>query len=210
MIVGSRSAVPDDIKADICRVVRSIQFTGLAAGACAFRAGVAYLALRLLGWTPHFCVGGVLYRAGPDAMRDTMAFCGQGNAGQMVYGHFVGHVWLEMEGELIDFTCGDWPHLDPRAELLDAGLGAICWEAPPPTFVWMTRGLLDWQPEGSPEIGKLWYGLQPSNFFETLRDQIEQLGPTIVTNLVRMNLPTRVRNLAMLPAAAAPSRELPV
>jgi hypothetical protein len=26
-----------------------------------------------------------------------------------------------MDGELIDFTCGDWPHLDPRAELLDVG-----------------------------------------------------------------------------------------
>jgi hypothetical protein len=82
MIVGSRSAVPDDIKAGICRVVRTIQFTGLAGGACAFRAGVGYLALGLLGWKPHFCIGGVLYRAGPSAIRDTMAFCGQGNAGQ--------------------------------------------------------------------------------------------------------------------------------
>jgi hypothetical protein len=55
--------------------------------------------------------------------------------------------------------------------------------------------LLDWQPEGSPEIGELWYGpwhgLQPSNFFETLRDGVEPLGATIVTNLVRMDLPVR-------------------
>jgi hypothetical protein len=64
MIVGSGVAVPDD-----------------------------YLALGLLGRKPHFCVGGVLYRGGPSAIRDTMAFCGRGNAGQMVDGHFVGQVW---------------------------------------------------------------------------------------------------------------------
>jgi hypothetical protein len=38
---------------------------------------------------------------------------------------------------------------------------------------------------------------QPSNFFEALRDQIDRLGPTIVTNLARTNLP-RVHTLAML------------
>ena len=78
------------------------------------------------------------------------------------------------------------PHLDPRAELLDASLGPIRWDAPPPIFVWMTRGLLDWQPEGSPEIGELWYGpwhgLRPSNSFETLSDQIERLGPQPARN----------------------------
>jgi hypothetical protein len=49
---------------------------------------------------------------------------------------------------------------------------------------------------------RAWYGPQPSNFFETVRDQIGWLGPTIVTNLARMNLPTRVQKLAMLPTAA--------
>ena len=70
MIVGSRSAVPDDVKGDICRVVRSIHFTGLAGGTCAFVEG-SYLALKL---KPHLCVRGVLYRAGLSAIRDTMAF----------------------------------------------------------------------------------------------------------------------------------------
>jgi hypothetical protein len=31
--------------------------------------------------------------------------------------------------------------------------------------------------------------------FETLWDQIERLGPTIMTNLARVNLPASVRNL---------------
>jgi hypothetical protein len=68
----------------------------------------------------------------------------------MVDSHFVGHAWLEMDGELINFTCGDRPHLDPRAELLDAASGPIRWDSPRPTFVWMTQGLHHWQPKGSP------------------------------------------------------------
>jgi hypothetical protein len=48
----------------------------------------------------------VLYRAGPTAFGDTIALREQGNTGQIVDGHFVGHVWLEMDGELIDFTAG--------------------------------------------------------------------------------------------------------
>ena len=88
MIVGSRSAVSDDIKADVARVVRSIKFTGTIGGDCVVRAGIGFVALGLLGFKPPFCVGGMLYGAGPSAIHDTMAFCAQGNAGQMVNGHF--------------------------------------------------------------------------------------------------------------------------
>ena len=56
--------------------------------------------------------------------------------------------------ELFDFTRDDWPPLDPRAELFDAGSGSIRGDPLQPTFVWMN----DRQPEGSPEIGELWYG----------------------------------------------------
>ena len=203
MIVGSGSAVSDDIKADVARVVRSIKFTGTIGGDCVVRAGIGFVALGLLGFKPRFCVGGMLYRAGPDALGDTMAVCGPGNAGQMIDGHFIGHVWLGLDDELVDFSCADWPDLDPRGELLVAGidLPPVQWRAPPPTFVWATKGLFDWQPVGSPDIGELWYGPwrgpQPIDFFETLMDQIVPLGEAVVTNLVRMNLPDRVRTLAM-------------
>jgi hypothetical protein len=114
MIVGSRSAVPDDIKAGICRVVRTIQFTGLAGGACAFRAGVGYLALGLLGWKPHFCIGGVLYRAGPSAIRDTMAFCGRGMQDKWSMA-----VSLVKFGRTVRLHPRSLASLDPRAELFD-------------------------------------------------------------------------------------------
>lgn len=35
----------------------------------------------------------------------------------MIDDHFIGHVWLELNGELIDFSYGDWRHLDARTEL---------------------------------------------------------------------------------------------
>jgi hypothetical protein len=196
MMVGSRSAVPDDIKVDICRVVRAIQFTGLDGGTCLFRAGVGYVVLRLLGWSPRLCVGGALYRAGPSAMRDVVAFCGPGNTGQMIHGGFLGHVWLEIDDELIDFSCGDWPHLDHRAELTGSGFGPVRWDAPPPTFVWATKHLFKWQPHGNPQLGELWYGPwhgpTPDNFTDTLVEQVGHLATTIATNLTGMNLHARV------------------
>jgi hypothetical protein len=201
--IAHGSARPDDIKADIARVVRSIKFTGSIGGDCLLRAGIGYVALGLLGFRPQVCVGGMLFRAGPDQFRDTLAFCGPGNAGQMIDDHFFGHVWLELDGDLIDFSCGDWPHLDPRSELRVAGmeLPPVRWQASPPTFVWATRGLFDdWRPDGSPPISELWYGpwtgARPDNFTDAL-DQVERFGLAIAENLVRMDLPDRIR-LALL------------
>jgi hypothetical protein len=41
MIVGSHFAVPDDIKADIARVVRAIKFAGAIGGNCLPRRALA-------------------------------------------------------------------------------------------------------------------------------------------------------------------------
>ncbi len=140
MILGSHSGMPDDIKADIARVVR-IKFTDSIGGDCVLPAGIGYVTLGLLGFRPQVYVGGMLFRAGRDPLRDTLTFCGPGNAGQMIDDHFIGHVWLELDGELLDFSCGDWGHLDPRGELRIAGrdLPPIQWQVLPPTFVWETR-----------------------------------------------------------------------
>ena len=139
------------IEADVCRVVRSIQFTGLAGGSCAFRAGG-----RLSRFETARLVTALLCRrcalSLPDHPRSATRWrFADGACGTIVDGLFVGHYWLEMAGNLIDFTCGDWPHLDQRAEPLDAALGPIRWYAPPPTFVWMTPG---WRPVKHPNM--LW------------------------------------------------------
>jgi hypothetical protein len=198
-VLGSRSAVPDDIKTDIARAARPIKFTGAIGGDCLLRAGIGYVALGLLGFGPQFCVGSLLFRAGPDPLRDTLAFCGPGNAGQMIDDHFIGHVWLEMDGELIDFSCGDWRHLDARAELLVVAMALppVRWQAQPPTFIWACSKTGN---RTAHPLGELWYGpwtgTRPYNFTDAL-GQVERFGPTIVENLVRMDLPNRVR-LALL------------
>jgi hypothetical protein len=120
---------------------------------------------------------------------------GPGNKGQLINGGFVGHVWLELDGELIDFSCGDWPQLDCRAELIDFGLPPVQWQRQPPTFVWATRGLFDWQPQGEPQLGGLWYGPwsgKQSNHILDALTQANAFEETVATNLVRTNLPDRV------------------
>ena len=62
-----------------------------------------------------------------------------------------------MDDELIDFSCGEWQHLDPRAELI-GGLPPIRWQSPPPTFIWATRALFSWKSFGEPNTGEMWYG----------------------------------------------------
>lgn len=73
--------MPDDIRADIARVVRLDQVHWLNRRRLPYCEGGSYLALRLLGWKPQFCVGGMLYCAGLSAIGDTMAFRGQDKAG---------------------------------------------------------------------------------------------------------------------------------
>ena len=73
MIVGSRSAVPDDIKADIARSLpRSVDASATS---------------RLRPRKPHFCVGGVLYRAGPPRSATRWRFVGRENAGPRFTGN---------------------------------------------------------------------------------------------------------------------------
>jgi hypothetical protein len=195
MMVGSNSAIDDDVKADIARVVRSIIFKNADGGTCMWRNGIGYMTLRLLGFKPTVCVGGMLFRAGQDPLRDTVSFCGPGNKGQLVAGHFVGHIWLEMDSELIDFTGADWPSLDADTIELD-NLGTIQWKVRPPVFVWATRKLFTWQATGHPKLGEHWYGPwhgEPlPDLFDELIQSVAPFGHTIITNLLAAKLPERL------------------
>jgi hypothetical protein len=74
-------AIPDDLKADIARSVRSIILGG---GNCFYRAVIGMEFLRRLGIPTHLALGGLVYRAGPDPIRDVVSYCGPGNRGQMI------------------------------------------------------------------------------------------------------------------------------
>jgi hypothetical protein len=195
MMVGTRSCFDNGVKVDIARAVRSVQFVGVDGGTCMWRNGLGYLALRLLGFEPKVCVGGMLYRARNNELRDTVSFCGPGNAGQMFHSSFVGHIWLQLDDEIIDFTGGDWPSLDAGVHQLD-NMGPIQWRVRPPTFVWASRKLFDWKPVGRPKLGELWYGRWSGepvpSLFDNLVDQVVPLAPSIITNLRSAKLPERV------------------
>ena len=153
MMIGARSAIPDDIKADIARVVCAIWFPLIAGQACYIRSAIGYRVLTMLGFEPEGKIGGLLFRAGPDPRRDVVAFCGKENHGSMHQGQFLGHIWLSLDGETIDFTGCEWKHMSAPAD----GLGPVQWRCAPPALVWAPEEAFGWASEGEPDIGQVWY-----------------------------------------------------
>jgi hypothetical protein len=103
----------------------------------------------------------MLYRAGQDQARDTMSYCGKRNTGYCIDGGMLGHVWIELGADLIDFSTGDWvDEAQTLAELFPDGLGDLVWEVPPPSYLWRCNSSLkaDWREFGSPRLGEFWYG----------------------------------------------------
>jgi hypothetical protein len=131
-----------------------------------YRIATGLFALRTVLKLPATpCFGSAIYRAGPDPVRDVMAFCGPGNTGCWgASNQLLGHGWIQLGDELIDFTAGDWRRqqiedgvpegMSPspaEAKMLDP----IEWTATPPDFYWQDARSLTgpWEPRGEPEIG---------------------------------------------------------
>jgi hypothetical protein len=105
--------VPEDIKRDIAKVVRSVDLAddGSDKGGCFFRAMVGWVALMLLGIAAKPALGGMVYRAGPDEYSDVVAFCGEGNVGRQLPDSdagLLGHFFLVSGNNLVDFSVRDW------------------------------------------------------------------------------------------------------
>lgn len=170
--------VPDDLKRDIAKAIRTVNLTQ-AGGSCIPYAQLACEVLKSLGFMPRIEVGAALYRAGPDERRDTQAYAGPNNMGCMIdaYG-LVGHAWLLLGADLLDFT--DWVRMAEvgytsllamadvdydmggRHDIAQAELtlGPVQFAVTPPDFLWQPAAPLKaaWRPFGSPEIGEFWYG----------------------------------------------------
>jgi hypothetical protein len=133
------SQMPDDIKQDIAKVADAMRYMAVG-GTCHFRSVAGMFALRLAGVEAQRCIGGMIYRAGPDERSDVVAFCGPGNVGRFKDGMFMGHMWLRAGDALIDFSSGDWRgEVEAFGPLIDDGyakLGPIQWTADPPAFFW--------------------------------------------------------------------------
>jgi hypothetical protein len=164
-----------DFQAGIGRLVRSLEFAGLPDGGhCIFRAIAGKAMFALLDIDATYAIGSMVYRVGPDPLRDVLAFCGPHNSGCMGQdGKALFHVWLKVGGWFADFSVGDW-HSDSRScgeydfsmdgvplGKLNAALGPIQWTIPkPPEFWWKRRAEAEaaWRPDATPELGEAWYG----------------------------------------------------
>src|SRR5690348_9897888 len=136
--------IPDDLRRDISYTVRDAELDiDAPGGLCFYRAIIGREFLRLLGIAGDLCLGGMVYRAGPDPERDLVAFCGPGRVGQVIDGKFIGHFWLEHGRDIIDFSAGDWrgdmtPELAIDLDPDDPNdPGPIQWDVEPPEYFWL-------------------------------------------------------------------------
>ena len=151
MMINADGAIPQDIKADVARVVCAISFPGLDGGDCYMRAAIGYKVLSLLGWHPEIRIGGIVFRAGPHPIRDVVSFCGPHNAGTLIGGEFFGHIWLDLDGDAVDFTGCEWRrHLGAPKD----GLGPVQWQRDPPSLIWAPEDMFDWQEDGTRSLAR--------------------------------------------------------
>ena len=117
--------------------------------------------LRRLGIPTQLALGGLVYRAGPDPIRDVVSYCGPGNLGQMIGDDWVGHYWIQSGTDVIDFSVGDWQKSmspDLMHPALPDDLGPIQWTVEPPEFFWMPETTVTpIAGQYTPEIGRAYY-----------------------------------------------------
>lgn len=80
-------------------------------------------------------------------------------------GYACGHLWLEVDDDIVDFSSGHWV---AEAETLyetatdpdDRKLGPVEWSVVPPEFIWQSAHSLKapWRPRGQQTVGEMWYG----------------------------------------------------
>jgi hypothetical protein len=163
----------------------------VSGGLCLLQAMVAQEVMRHCRIEAHIEFGSMLYRVGPDPIRDVIAFCGPGNAGVNL-GDALGlyHAWLTVDDHIADFSVGDWPSLSTDEALwaMERGLpdlGPVQWTIPkPPQYWWRPRSELTgaWRSTRTPALGQVWYGPfngDPMVAHRRIRDFQIEAGPQI-------------------------------
>jgi len=80
------------------RSVKPITF----GGTCWLRSALGAMALTHLGMRPRPVIGGAVFRSGPDPTLDAVNFCGSSNYAEWVNGNPLFHVWLDVNGDIVD------------------------------------------------------------------------------------------------------------
>jgi len=127
-----------ELKQQIANVVRSVTLiTSQTGGMCLFRALSGHVALTALGFQSSLMYGGCLFPAAPGDL-NILSMGGPGGIGMLSEdGMLIGHVWLKVGTDLVDFSAGDW-HVqsDEMTEEYFPDLPLIDWQIEPPPFVW--------------------------------------------------------------------------
>ena len=100
--------MPGDLRDDIANAARAVTMVPTEGGYCVAINQLGYVVLRSCGLEPVMAMGSLIYRVGLDPVRDVVCFSGPGGAGCMHGSTLLGHLWLEMDGDIIDFSSGDW------------------------------------------------------------------------------------------------------
>jgi hypothetical protein len=204
------------VKGRIAAAVRSVQFPLSLGGMCLYRVAAGMYVLKGLGLPAEVRVGSMLYRAGPDPIRDTLAFCGPGNIGcwPAMESGLMGHFWISLGDDIVDFSAGDWKGLTPTEGVPDdrpdlaanaaVDRGPIQWDATPPDYYWQQeRTLTDpWKAKGEPAIGEVWYGgFKAKDLPQTTRRVEMMIGSAL--DMLKPALPILRRNIERMVAEAA-------
>jgi hypothetical protein len=162
--------------------------------------------------------GGMVYRCGPSPRLDVVAWCGKKNSGMITPMGIIGHMWLETDIDLIDFSVGSWQHessLEGSNEVDAAMFGMQgaplpVWTAPPlPDFFWDNKRqwTAPWNDHGTPALGIAWYGHQCFGTPPPL-PPLEPIASTCVrNNLEARNIKQRLRAIPQSGPAREPDYE---
>lgn len=182
----ARKSVPHDVQRDIAQIVRAVKWPRHLGGVCWYTNCAGMKTLQLIGLPAKLETGSLVYRCGPDSIRDVIAFAGPGNVGRFSKdGWFLGHIWVQSDQDLIDFSVGSWQEETSKTcgiamdDRMPDGtpIDLPVWSAPPlPEFLWINRAeaKAKWRFNETPEIGEYWYGPMdgaPATFKAWLDDE---------------------------------------
>jgi hypothetical protein len=174
-------------KQAIAALIRSFRFDD--SGMCMLRARIGQVVLGQLGIDSKLTAGSMLFRCGKHRVRDTLRFAAHGpNLGGYEEGYLAGHIWIEAQGKIVDFSCGDWMDCGGIQSGREIEIGTMQWDIKPPEYVWGSAQLLrsGWRRRGVPKIGEFWYGdwgSQQRPDLYSFDDHVEHLRPSIERRL---------------------------
>ncbi len=141
-------------KDEIAALVRSVpRAFPLGTGDCLDRSVTGAAVLTALGLPAKLKLGALLYRVGPDPVRDCFIICAPDRHSVEFRNDFcVGHFYLLSGPDLIDFSVGDF-HADAAVMA-----PSMQWSIVPPDFFWDDAAHFARDPgQEVPEIGGAWY-----------------------------------------------------